>query len=625
MNIFAITRSPFFWIFLGGLCYYAALPPLNVSVLAFAVPICWGIVVRDGGQQTADGSKHKRSGSILAAVYCTALLFWLASIWWIACPHPLTALGLLALSAFLSLYWLLFFVSARVAVHRFRIPLLVAMPVCWIGTEYLRCHVLGGFSFCALEHAFYRYPLLIQLASLGGSFLVGGMIMFVGAAILTCFSVKTLKSIFASSALTLRPLRSENLPQRTQRIRKERKETIYSHLRYILLYPKWRRLVIWNRLCGCLSSLIIFLIFLWAIIAIITTRTTNEFNPSDYTNYSIIALQGNRQVHLHTDREAAEAEANNNFKQFVDLTRQTIHDLKQQKQPLPDVIVFPETVCPIPAFAFEGTLQPTVNEEGVPIWETEFRQFVQQIETPMIFGVSTLVFKDDPEKPQRRLNSALLVEPQQGDKPGNVYRYDKMHLVMFGEYIPFAEYLPEDFILRTLCPEAHHGNTPMAFPIAQRHGKTIEASINICFESSVAHLIRKQILTLRKRGHNPRVLINLSNDGWFRFSQQIEQHLATHVFRAVENGMWYVTATNGGYSAIINPWGGIEHIGKRGEAEAVAGRISVLQDRVQTTIYQRYGDWYALMFAVIVLGLTGITLVKRKKPKIPCRTQADRV
>jgi apolipoprotein N-acyltransferase len=544
-----LTRSSLFWLFLGGLCYYLALPPVNFAPLAFAVPVFWGIVIGDGRQQTADGSRVS-----LLAVYLTALLFWLASVYWVAYPcPPLTGFGLLVLSAFLSLYWLLFFVAARVAVHRFHIPLLVAMPVCWIGTEYLRCHILGGFSFCALEHAFYRYPMLIQFESLGGSFLVGGMIMFVGATCLICCELCA-----SSVPFVVKNNNHEAHKNCTKDTKTDRP------VKFMTVTP------------------FIFSLFFGVPIFIIIgyVQMCHTEPNDDGVGYSIVALQGNRQVYIDNDMEFA----TETFRQFVNLTYQTIHDWKQDGTPLPDLIVFPETVCSISALQFEGTITPAdldFPEDAATAWKNAYRDFVEQIETPTIFGLSTYIFKDNPGKPIR-LNSALFIQPSNGDEPGKLYRYDKMHLVMFGEYVPFTEYLPDDFFLKTVCPEAEHGTKPAAIPIGQgSEKKMVEASINICFESSVAHLIRNQILALRKAGHDPRVLINLSNDGWFRFSHAMEQHLATHVFRAVENGMWYVTATNGGFSAIISPYGTIEHIGKRGEAEAVAGTIRLFGPQVE--------------------------------------------
>ena len=551
-----------FWIFLGGLCYYAALPPLYLAPLALAVPICWGIVIRH--QTAADVSKL--SCRLPFAVYLAAFFFWLASIWWIACPHPLTSLGLLALSAYLSLYWLLFFVSARVAVHRFRVPLFIAMPVCWIGCEYLRCHLLGGFSFCALEHAFYLYPPIIQWASIGGSSLVGGIIMFLGAALITLLAM------------------------------------CRHFVPAFFIIP------------------FLFGLFLVPTIPFFQTLVhgvRSELNDNK-TEFSFVVLQGNRQVSLNSQPEEAET----TFRQFVDLTYQEIHDRKQKGTPLPDLIVFPETVCPIPLLSFEGTITPDDlgwTEEDAAYWEREFRHFAQNIETPILLGLSTYVFKDSPEP--ARLNSALLVSPQYSDEPSKLYRYDKMHLVMFGEYIPFSEYLPDNFILTSLCVEAQSGTNPVAFPIGQGSQKTadgrqqsIQAVVNICFESSVSHLIRNQILTLRKEGHDPRLLINISNDGWFRFSQEIEQHLATHIFRAVENRMYYVTAANGGFSAIISPYGEILKIGKHGAAEAVSGTVSVnLNEAPPQTIYQQFGDGYALPFAFAVVVLTIFAFVERRK------------
>jgi apolipoprotein N-acyltransferase len=619
--------SPISLLFLGGLCYYIALPPLNIAPLALAVPICWGIAI-----------KNSAVCRLPSAVFIMAMLFWLASIWWVTCPHTLLWLGLLALSATLSGLWLLFFISTRVAVHRFHIPLLVAMPICWIGTEYIRCHLFGGFSFCALEHAFYQYPACIQLASIGGSMLVGGAIMLIGAAILPlcelCVS-------FVSFVLKFYHKGHEDFTEDTEKKYNRSIDNSFRTLPLLFILP---------------SVLIVTLFYM-------------AQNDDDRVGYSIVALQGNKQIHLHSDIDKARTEANETFEQFVNLTYQTIHGLKQTGSPLPDVIIFPETVCPIPALAFEGTVKPAdvdLTDEEATDWERQFRGFVQQIETPVILGLSTLVFKDSPDKPMR-LNSALLVEPTPPTQSAALLcRYDKMHLVMFGEYIPFAEYLPEDFILRSLCPEAHHGNTPVAMPIGQgrlnlksaenttipakagiqtRHpcegrgldvwhehqsldpclrrgdGK-IEASVNICFESSVSHLIRSQILTLRRAGHNPQVLINMSNDGWFRFSQEIEQHLATHVFRAVENRMYYIAATNGGYSVIIDPQGNIVSKGKRGAVEAVSGTIYVSESQ-PTTIYQRYGDWYALAFAIGVLALVAINiraaiirLRKHKEPEV---------
>jgi len=341
-----------------------------------------------------------------------------------------------------------------------------------------------------------------------------------------------------------------------------------------------------------------------------------ESNSAAYSSFSIVALQGNRQVYIDGGAE----EARVTFQQFCDLTRDEISSRIKNDIPLPDLIVFPETVCDVPLLSFEGTItldDLNMTEEDRYLFEDDrwFRNFADNVKTPVLLGLSTWLFEDSLEP--IRLNSALFVQPQHGEEPGKMYRYDKMHLVLLGEYVPFAEYLPDNFFLRTLCHEARHGTKPLAIPIGQgSEKKMVEASINICFESSIAHLIRGQILALRNEGHNPRVLINLSNDGWFRFSHAMEQHLATHVFRAVENGMDYITATNGGFSAIIDPYGNIRKIGERSAAEAVNGTIYLNLDRPHSpTIYQKYGDWYALPLALGVLFLVGFSFWVKEQAK----------
>ena len=179
----------------------------------------------------------------------------------------------------------------------------------------------------------------------------------------------------------------------------------------------------------CILLIIIFSA-IGAFLSSMPSFQTNRTKPNDNENvYFIVALQGNRQVRLtDTPKEAAET-----FQQFIDLTYQTISERRQKRECLPDLIIFPETVCPIPVLVFEGTVKPTdiylpgedryMTDEDATEWERWYRQFVQQIDTPVIFGVSTCVFKDNPEKPLR-LNSALLVQPQRGDKPVQLYRYD---------------------------------------------------------------------------------------------------------------------------------------------------------------------------------------------------------
>ncbi|GHT35382.1 apolipoprotein N-acyltransferase 1 [Planctomycetales bacterium] len=550
---------------LGALCYYLAEPsPLNVYLwwLAFLVPVFWGRAVVSC-QFSESGNS---TGNYQLSTYLTAFVFWLASIWWISCPHPATIAGLIALSAFLSLYWVIFFYAARVAYHKFKIPLWIAMPVCWMGTEFLRCHILGGFSFCALEHCLYRHPFFIQPAFFGGQYLVGGMIMFYGAAVSMAFS-----------------------PAAWQRV----------VLRWIVIF--------------------LFLPF------ITFAGFIHSFRVGiDDHFYSVALLQGNVPLSLNTAADASEK----TFEQLVNLTYDAVKKRKEDGNAPYDLLVFPETTCPIPYLVFSksGKCQPSdigLTDEQAADCLKQLQTFVNGIDTPAVFGISAYEFTDSKE-PQRYNTALYLIPKERGANevpPPDVrrsaalesFRYDKMQLVMFGEYIPFSEYLPDNFFLKTLCQEAGRGKTMTAFPLVSgffpEHGTSPAANIipNICFESSVPHFIR------RTNNGTSSILLNLSNDAWFRFSRQIDQHLATHVFRAVENGMPCITATNGGFSAIISDVGKIEYIGKRGAAQVVEGIVLTPKDGQSPTVYQRIGDIPSGTCAVFTLLFVLAGFIRRPK------------
>ena len=532
------TRPLFAHLFSATLFYWASLPPVGAWPLAFVVPVFWCVLIR-----------HPLSLKF-RYVYTAAFVFWMASIWWIACPHPLTTIGLIALAAYLSVYLPMFLAASRVAVHRFRIPVIVAAPLCWVGCEFLRNHVLGGFSFCSLEHALYLKPKFLQLASIGGGYLVAAMIVAVGTGIGTLWPIAQEPGASAPGCVTSR----------------------------------------WSIRGLTPPALGIVLLLVTAFYGSVRFAESNGL-----PTIRIAALQGNIPVTLLPTPDYVDKV----FEQFRDLTFQAVAEK-------PAIIVWPETVCPINNFEFRSGAKPEDfgwTDEEIAENQAQFGRMAQAFDVPLLVGLSTLIFDDKraphpnplPEgegaiRQPKRLNSALYVGTK---KIGP--RYDKVRLVMFGEYIPFSSLLPDNFFLKTLCVEATSGREPVAIPVGDSW-----AAVNICFESSIPHWIREQVLTLKRQGTPPGLLINMSNDGWFWFSQQIDQHLATHVLRAIENGLPCITATNGGFSAIIDERGAIQKIGNRCEAEAVIGDV---KPGYPDTPYQRIGDWPPFACSLLVFLL----------------------
>jgi apolipoprotein N-acyltransferase len=125
-------------------------------------------------------------------------------------------------------------------------------------------------------------------------------------------------------------------------------------------------------------------------------------------------------------------------------------------------------------------------------------------------------------------------------------------------------------------------------------------------------VIRRQVSELRAQGNEPDVLVNLTNDGWFWGSCELDMHLACAVLRAVECRKPFLVAANTGFSASIDSAGRILEQGPRRTTDVIVTRVDI--DR-RTSPYLLVGDWpvglcLAATCALAVLGLYG----RRKRP-----------
>jgi apolipoprotein N-acyltransferase len=172
-------------------------------------------------------------------------------------------------------------------------------------------------------------------------------------------------------------------------------------------------------------------------------------------------------------------------------------------------------------------------------------------------------------------NSAALLSPD-----GNVVsRYDKMHLVPFGEYIPLKRLL---FFAESFTKQVGSFAPGTEYTISPVDGHRISTAI--CYESIFPDLMRQFV----KQGSELFVLI--TNDGWFGESSAPFQHLRMGVVRAVENRRYMVRNANTGISAIIDPYGRIESSTRIGVRTILDGTAHFRSD---LTFYTRYGDVFA--------------------------------
>jgi apolipoprotein N-acyltransferase len=179
-----------------------------------------------------------------------------------------------------------------------------------------------------------------------------------------------------------------------------------------------------------------------------------------------------------------------------------------------------------------------------------------------------------------------------------------MHLVMFGEYVPFAESFPFLYRFTPLPGGLNAGQAPRSQVIHSKvHNAELRFSPSICYETTIPHVIRRQVLELRDRGEEPDVLVNLTNDGWFHGSAELDQHLACGVFRAIECRKPLVIAANTGFSGWIDSNGSIIQQGPRRAEDVI---IADVQCDPRHSPYLAIGD---LPSAVCLLGCCALAAV----------------
>ena len=145
----------------------------------------------------------------------------------------------------------------------------------------------------------------------------------------------------------------------------------------------------------------------------------------------------------------------------------------------------------------------------------------------------------------RVCNSAAFIRPDLG----YVGRYDKIHRVVFGEYIPLKNIFPW---LHKLTPFGSNYGIDEGESVRMFEYGGHRIAPLICFEDTVPDLVRQIAAQRDEAGNGCDVLVNLTNDAWFHGSSELDQHLITAAFRCVETRMPMVRCVNGGISAFID-------------------------------------------------------------------------
>jgi apolipoprotein N-acyltransferase len=217
-------------------------------------------------------------------------------------------------------------------------------------------------------------------------------------------------------------------------------------------------------------------------------------------------------------------------------------------------------------------------------YDADYRETMQNLARRFSLGlVLNNVRYRETASAQGYLNTAYFVDGRGMD----IGYYDKIHLVPFGEYIPwrrlffFAETISKD------VSDFQAGSEYATFSLGSHSSNAI-----ICFEAIFPGLVRRFV-------HNgSQLIINLTNDRWYGDSAAPFQHLAMARWRALENRRFMLRAANSGISAVINPTGEVQAQTEILKKAVCVGSFSFLSE---ASFYARHGDVFAVACAIMML------------------------
>ena len=233
------------------------------------------------------------------------------------------------------------------------------------------------------------------------------------------------------------------------------------------------------------------------------------------------------QPHLSQRRTGGREKTLEAIKICVSLSDQLL-DSKEK----PDLVIWPETAVPIPLNAADPLAE---------YYREELVRLGCKGNIPMLLGAITL--KSDPSEPGgvAVYNSAVLVKP--GLDIADTY--SKVHIVPFGEFVPFGREFP---ILNRIVGMGRNLTRGPGFrPLEILPG--LHAGISICYEDIFPYISRAHA----KKGAN--ILLVVTNDAWYPTSNEPVQHFANSLFRAIETRLPMVRIGNSNYSVLIAPTG----------------------------------------------------------------------
>ncbi len=504
---------------------------------------------------------------------------------------PVTIVGWLVYCLYTALLWPILVLCLRYCRSR-RIPLFLASAVLIVGIERMQGLFLGGFFWRFLAHSQYRNTTLIQIADIFGAGGVSFLVAMVNGLVaeIILFGRTRLTSPTGRTGLTGMVVKTG---------------VVGLAVLAALLYGRWR-----------------------------IAQEADCVTPGP----KVALLQSNVPQSVKRTFESGQEL----FGELMEQSRAAVEGGAE-------LVVWPETMV-------QGYLDPQVwqflvSPEEAQAFDKALREHAEGHAYLLVGAYGAELKQRGQDRYLARYNSAFLYRPDGRQDPK---RYDKIHLVPFGEVLPlrrslawFYELLMKvKFIPYNFDYSLDYGSRYTVFEMAPPlpgdlsdgsdgsdrselsagNSRAQRFGVMICYEGTVPGIARTFALD-EQGGKNIDWMVNISNDGWFvRFegnrvlpSTELPQHAAVCAFRAVENRLAVLRSVNTGISCVIDSFGRIRdgYLAGTLPAEAMArtGMPGWLMDTVpvdsRRTLFSKYGGWLDFSCELCVIAVIMLPLAAR--------------
>lgn len=552
-----------------------AFPPLRWTLVAhLALAPMLVAIARPPSRRVLAGSV-----ALAAIVFYGAQTHWLLMSTW-----P----GYIGVVILCSAFWPLFALVTSYLLRRTALPLVLLAPLVWVPLELLRAYVLTGFPWLMLGYAQAGNTTLLQVADLTG-----------------VYGPSALSAATAGLAVDLitRPL-----------------------------FLRYGRKV---RLARTIKISAAVLAALWMLTIGYGRYRLRPIEMGD--GPLVVTVQPSvaqvvREAKDKEDREKEEPPPETREEieaelladpAFADLMEQT--PLALARYPGAELVVWPETMAPVPInravlvvdLENQADQMQALQKKMRTCWRMIHRLVAGSQRRLLVGAVANEA--DQKGRFNREFNRALLFGPEDAEFAAEA-QYDKVHLVPFGEYVPFRESWPALYqLLRGFTPYDYEYSLTAGREFTRMEVGGWRFAVPICFEDAFGRVCRKMVYGGGDKGAD--FLVNISNDGWFDGTVELEQHWDLSVFRAVENRVPVVRSVNTGISGFIDSNGRtVSQVSNAaGHVRSVKGFVAHrLKIDPRHSFYGRWGDIFAYLLS---LALAMVIIVATFNPR--SRRQSD--